>query len=110
MKQFYTALGMVSIVSVEEAIGLYFLRAGGLRNTLISSGIYGYFVVPLLAFTLRYEGIGIVNLLWNILSTMFGFGIGIYLFNERIHYLQVVGAAFSLLGIGLIIMAPKENT
>ena len=110
MKQIYSALGMISIVSVVEAVGLYFLRSGGVYNTLVSSVIYGYFVVPLLALTLKYEGIGIVNLLWNILSTLFGFGIGIYLFNERVHYLQLIGAAFSFVGIGLILMAPKEKS
>jgi len=110
MKAIYTALGMVSIVSLVEAFGLYFVRLGGAGNILISSIIYGYMVVPLLAFTLRYEGIGIVNFLWNILSTLIGFGIGIYLFNERIHYLQIVGAAFSILGIGLILMAPKDKS
>jgi len=107
MKPLYTALGMVSGVSAVEAFALYFLRAGGLHNTIIASLIYGGCVVPILAKTLQYEGIGIVNLLWNILSTLFGFVIGIFLFNEKIHYLQLIGGAFSLLGIGLIIMAPR---
>ena len=96
MKPLYTALGMVSGVSAVEAFALYFLRAGGLHNTIIASLIYGGCVVPILAKTLQYEGIGIVNLLWNILSTLFGFVIGIFLFNEKIHYLQLIGGAFSL--------------
>jgi len=108
MKLIYSALGMVSIVSTVEAFALYFLRAGGLQNLLIASFIYGGGVVPLLSNTLKYEGIGIVNFLWNILSTLFGFGIGIYMFGEQIHYLQVIGVALSMLGVGLIIMAPKS--
>ena len=108
MTAIYAALGTVSIASIVEAIGLYFLRAGGLHNTIIASFVYGGGVVPVLSKALQYEGIGIVNLLWNIFSTLFGFGIGIFLFKERIHYLQMIGAAFSILGIGLIIMAPKE--
>ena len=110
MKQIYALLGTIGTVSIVEAFGLFFLRAGGFQNIFVASLIYGGGVVPLLAKALQYEGIGIVNLLWNIFSTLFGFGIGIFMFNERIHYLQIIGAAFSLLGIGLIIMAPKENT
>ena len=106
MKAIYMALQMASVVSVVEAFGLYSLRAG---HTLVASLIYGLGVVPLLSRILKYEGIGIVNLLWNILSTLFGFGIGIFIFNERIHYLQFIGALLSLLGIGLIVMAPKEE-
>ena len=105
MKAIYNALSLVFIVSAVESVGLFFLRAG---DTIAASLIYGAAVVPILSKTLNYEGIGIVNLLWNIFSTLFGFGIGVLLFNERIHYLQYIGAAFSIFGIGLIIMAPKE--
>jgi multidrug transporter EmrE-like cation transporter len=108
MKEIYAALGTVSVASVVEATGLYFLRAGGLQNTITASLIYGGGVVPLLSKALQFEGIGIVNLLWNIFSTLIGFVIGIYFFKERVHYLQMIGAAFSVVGIGLIIMAPKE--
>jgi drug/metabolite transporter (DMT)-like permease len=110
MKQIYALLGTIGGVSIVEAFGLFFLRSGGFQNTLIACLFYGAGVAPLLAKSLQYEGIGIVNLLWNIVSTLFGFGIGIYLFNERVHYLQLIGAAFSFLGIGLILMAPKDKS
>jgi len=106
MKAIYAALQMASAASIVEAFGLYSLRAG---NILVTSLIYGLGVVPLLSRALKYEGIGIVNLLFNIMTTLFGFGIGIFIFNERIHYLQIIGALLSLLGIGLIVMAPKEE-
>jgi len=106
MKAIYAALQMASAASIVEAFALYSLRA---NNVLAASLIYGAGVVPLLSMGLKYEGIGMVNFLWNILSTLFGFGIGIYIFNERIHYLQIIGALLSLLGIGLIVMAPKEE-
>jgi len=109
MKQIYALLGTISVASIVEAFGLFFMRSGGFQNTLIASLLYGGAVVPLLAKALQYQGLGIVNLLWNILSTLFAFGIGIHMFNERIHYLQVIGATLSLLGIGLIVMAPKEE-
>ena len=108
MKEIYTALGTISIASVLEATSLYYLQAGGLQNTIMASLIYAGGVVPFLSKALQYGGIGIVNLLWNIFSTLFGFGIGIIIFKERVHYMQYIGAAFSIVGIGLIIMAPKE--
>jgi multidrug transporter EmrE-like cation transporter len=108
MKEVYAALGAISIASVLEATSLFFLQAGGLQNTVMASIIYAGGVVPFLSKALKYEGIGIVNLLWNVFSTLFGFGIGIVLFKERVHYLQYIGAALSMLGIGFIIMAPTE--
>ena len=108
MKEIYLALGTISIASIVEAFSLYYLQAGGLQTTIMASLIYAGGVVPLLSKALQYEGIGIVNVLWNVFSTLFGFGIGVVIFKQRIHYLEYVGAAFSIVGIGLIIMAPKE--
>ena len=109
MKQILTAMGLVTITSIIEAVGLYNIRFGGITHTAIASLIYGLGVVPMLSQTIMYEGIGIVNFLWNILSTLFGFGIGIYMFNEKVHYLQMIGVLVSTAGIGLILIAPKQK-
>jgi multidrug transporter EmrE-like cation transporter len=108
MKNILIAAGLVSITSIIEAFALYNIRFGGFTHTAIASLIYGLGVVPMLSKTIVYEGIGIVNFLWNIMSTLFGFGIGIYLFKEEVHYLQVMGAIVSMAGIGMILLVPKK--
>jgi len=103
------ALGWVSLVSAVEAFGLFFLRQGGLLATGKASLIYALGVVPLLTQALKYEGIGLVNFFWNVLSTLIAFGIGVYFFGEKIHGMQQVGIAVCLLGLLIIEMAPKEK-
>ena len=103
------ALGWITATSVVEAIGLYYVKLGGPLNTLLASLLYGAGVIPLLSRTVQYEGIGIVNFLWNILSTLLGFVIGLLYFKERIHSLQVIGVGLSLLGIGCILLAPRGS-
>jgi hypothetical protein len=106
MKPILTAFGLTMITSIIEAFGLYNIRLGGMQSTVLASIIYGLGVVPMLSATMGYAGIGMVNFFWNVLSTLFGFAIGIYLFNEKIRYLQLIGVLFSLLGLGLILLAP----
>lgn len=73
-----------------------------------ASLIYGLFVVPLLSKALKYEGIGMVNFFWNILSTILMFTIGVLFFKERIAHLQVVGVILGLLGLGLVIISDER--
>jgi multidrug transporter EmrE-like cation transporter len=103
------ALTWISAVGLLESIGLYLIRTKVFENQVAAAALYGLGVVPLLSKAVAFEGIGIVNFLWNIISTLTGFCIGIYLFNEKVHALQVAGVAISLLGIGLIFMAPKAQ-
>jgi multidrug transporter EmrE-like cation transporter len=103
------AFGWISLVSVVESFALFFVREGGLLSTIKASLIFALGVVPLLGQALKYEGIGIVNFIWNILSTLAGFGIGMFFFNEKLHGMQQAGVLVSLLGLALIQMAPKEK-
>jgi multidrug transporter EmrE-like cation transporter len=106
MKDIYVASGFVTITAVVEAVALYYIRAGGLVNTSIASVLYALGAVPLLAFATKYEGIGISNFLWNVLSTLIGFGIGIYFYKEKIRNMQIMGVIVSLVGVAMILMDP----
>lgn len=102
-----TLLGFV--ISVVEAVGLTVLRRGGAWAIPMASLTYAFFVVPLLSYGLKYEGIGMTNFLWNVFSTLMMFAIGIYVFREKVHHQQLIGVLVSLLGIGLILMAPDSG-
>lgn len=103
------ALGWITATSLVEAVGLYTVKLGGIRNLLFACLLYGAGVAPLLSKTVQYEGIGLINFFWNILSTLLGFAIGILYFKERIHYLQAIGVGLSLVGIGCILLAPTTK-
>jgi multidrug transporter EmrE-like cation transporter len=109
MKAIYIASGLVTITAIVEAVALYFIRAGGVLNISIASALYAAGAVPLLAFTTKYEGIGIANFLWNVLSTLIGFGIGIFMFQEKIRRIQVLGVLVSMLGVGMILLDPDAK-
>lgn len=109
MKDIYIATGVITITSLVEAFGLYFIRAGGAKNTSLASVIYALGVVPLLSWASKYEGIGLANFMWNVLSTIFGFSIGIFMFKEKIHNMQIMGVAVSLVGLGMILLDPDAK-
>ena len=109
MKAIYIASGLVMITAAVEAVALYFIRVGGVMNISIASVLYAVGAVPLIAFATKYEGIGISNFLWNVMSTLIGFGIGIFMFKERIRNIQIMGVLVSLLGVGMILMDPEAK-
>lgn len=108
-----SSIGIVSLVSIIEAVSLTLLRIEDKNSVvfrlIIASSIYAFAVVPLLFKTLEYQGIGMVNFLWNILSTILMFGIGIFIFKEKVESLQVIGLLISFLGIGLILLSEQTK-
>lgn len=100
------AAGWITLLTSIEAVALSLLRSGGVMKAVIASLIYSLAVVPLLIKTLQYEGVGMVNFLWNIFSTLLMFMIGIYFFGERIAKMQLLGVCVSFVGIAMVLMAP----
>ena len=98
---------LVFFVSLIEAIGLTLLKSTWKYAIPFTALNYGLVVVPLLALSLKYEGVGIVNFLFNIFSTIIVFLIGIYYFKEKINNLQLTGVIMSLFGIGVVLMGSE---
>ena len=103
------AVFFIAITTIIESIGLTILKQGSAYAIPIASVMYALCVVPLIHITLQYEGVGITNFLWNIFSTLIMFGIGIYVFKEKVHSLQLIGILVCLLGVGLILMSPEDK-
>lgn len=103
------ALAIVAGASLVEALGLTALRLNKYYSIPIASAIYAFFVIPLLYIALKFQGVGMVNFFWNVFSTIMMFLIGIYVFDEHLHNLQIIGVLFSLLGLFLILVAPESS-
>jgi multidrug transporter EmrE-like cation transporter len=106
MKDLYVGTSIITLTAIIEAFALYFVRGG---NTIAGSLIYGLIVIPLLGWSIKYEGIGLMNFMWNILSTMFGFAIGVYLYGEKVRSVQIMGVLVSLTGVAMILLDPEAK-
>ncbi len=105
MNDIQTACCILLILCIFEAIALTLIRVGDTRKVVVASFIYGLIVVPLLYVSFKYQGLGMINFMWNVFSTLLAFLVGFYMFNEKVDNLQILGAMISLLGLGLIILA-----
>jgi multidrug transporter EmrE-like cation transporter len=77
--------------SVGHKMGYYLL---GIIFYVISATIF----MKLLS----YEKVGVINLIWNIMSTLFVFIMGYLMFNENLNSYELVGAVMAIAGLILL--------
>lgn len=103
------------LLTIVEAIALYSIKKSVVTPSnkrmyfLISIIFYGLGVSYFLYKLTEIEGIGMVNFLWNIFSTLTGFLIGIYLFSEEAALVQWIGVGLGFLALGLIILGDTRK-
>jgi len=105
MESIPDAIPWIGLAGAVETIALTFLRVGGFWNCVIAGVIFAVGVVPLLSKALEFTGIGMANFLWNVLSTITLFSVGIFFFSEKLTKLKLIGILVALFGIGLILIA-----
>jgi multidrug transporter EmrE-like cation transporter len=98
------AFPWILLSSVIEAGALTLLRIGGKWNIIYAAAIFACAVVPLLSKALEWQGIGIVNFVWNVFSTILMFAIGYFFFDETFTYLKAVGVSCALFGISILLL------
>jgi len=99
-----SAMPWIMLSSVVEAGALTLLRIGGKWNVLYAAAIFACAVVPLLSKALEWEGVGMVNFVWNVFSTFLMFSIGYFFFEEELTYLKLVGILCCIFGIGILLL------
>ena len=102
------AVAATFLITFVEAIALFYMKHDKKWGMYIAMPIFGLCVVPLLAYSLEHEGVGIVNFLWTISSVVVMFALGVYVFNERVHYLHLIGISMCLAGIALILLSHDD--
>ncbi len=92
-----------------EIIAMTLLQKEQLQSNksylIIAMAIYGLIIPIIILKTLNYNGIGTVNLMWNILTTVSMVIIGYYYFNEKINHLHVLSLMFGIASIILLYVA-----
>lgn len=87
------SIAMTALTKYSKSYNTYYLIAGIV--------LYGIVIPYMIITSLNYSGIGTVNLLWNIITTVSMIVIGYYMFNEKVNHLHIVSL---LLGVGSIII------
>jgi multidrug transporter EmrE-like cation transporter len=86
-------LAMTALTKYSKSYNNYYLIAGMV--------LYGMLIPYMILVSLNYSGIGTVNFLWNIITTVFMIVIGYYMFNDKINNLHIISL---LLGLGSIVI------
>jgi multidrug transporter EmrE-like cation transporter len=73
------------------------IHVGWFTQAIIFLPILIYISQPLIFLqSLNYEGIAVMNIIWNVLSSVFVTIEGIYIFNEKITHTKMLGIILSL--------------
>ena len=100
-----TILYFISIV-LFEILALYSVKKYSIsyNKIYLIISIFSYSVIPIFLYLILKDNqkISTVNIIWNILSSIYGLMIGILIFNEKIDNTQIIG--FILGFIALLFM------
>ena len=108
-KNILTVCLIILTLCIIESVALICIKLGTWQRGAIAAFIYAALVVPLLMWAVQFEGIGMVNFIWNVLSTLVMFMVGIYWFHEKIDQSQLIGVITALFGIGIILLSPNNK-
>jgi multidrug transporter EmrE-like cation transporter len=95
----------VVLVLLSETAAMSFLKEYALSGNIISliCGFFGYAMVSMfLIRSYRYEGMGIVNVLWSAFSVILVIATGLFFFGEHISTPEACGTAFVILGVVIL--------
>jgi drug/metabolite transporter (DMT)-like permease len=71
--------------------------------TGLGTSVFLYAIQPLLFYkALSFEGMAVINLLWNVISSFVVTLVGIFYFKEKLSHTKLIGVLFSVLAIGLL--------
>lgn len=114
MKKKHTILTLISfvfILTLIESCGLTLITKhsvkGHIYYYILGCLIYGLIVPFFILKSLEYEGVGTVNLLWNIMSTVTMIAIGYIIFKEKVNNLHLISLLLGLSSIVLLYFANK---
>jgi multidrug transporter EmrE-like cation transporter len=100
-------LGLVLLISISECLGQSCLKTyheNPSKLWLWILGVLFYTIVcALLVMSYKYKGMGIVNVIWSGISVLIIVSTGVLFFEETITWLDKIGIALILTGIGCVV-------
>lgn len=99
---------MFSLIVALEFIALYsiklFSQQSNNRKYLYLS-MFCYGIIPILLFYILQitHQISTINVTWNILSTLYGFAIGVWIYKEDLSNRQILGVVLGTIALILVL-------
>jgi len=95
----------IGAIVVSEAVAYYMLKNYSMHRhpSLFVAGVLCYAAVCyFLVRSFAYKDIGIVNIIWSVVSILAILGVGTVFFHESINWKEGLGIGFALIGIVLL--------
>jgi len=93
---------LVFCILIAETTGLAMLKEHALTGNMLhlAAGLGLYFVINILvAISMKYEDMGIINILWSSFSVILVVVTGMVFFEETLDVKHVIGIAFVIAGV-----------
>ncbi len=94
---------LTGILAGTETIAMTALteysKNSNMKHLLLGVFIYGFAIPYLILKSLNFKGIGTVNCMWNIITTVAMVAIGSYMFNDNVNRLHLVSLVFGVASI-----------
>lgn len=95
----------ISATALLDVISSVFIKEWTIHGTLVDLAI-GVFALAAsgvsFAFSMKYFGLAISNVLWNSFSTIFLAAIAIFFFHEKLSAVQLAGILITIFGVALV--------
>ena len=104
----YTGL-LAGVETISMTSLTQYAKNKNILYLLLGLFIYGIIIPFLIIFSLKFEGIGTVNFLWNIITTVSMIMIGHYVFGDRMNYLHLISAFLGISAMIVLFMANKKK-
>lgn len=105
---------LITLIIIFEGIAQYHIR----KSKDNDSDIYYYFLIGVLAYSVvcvllrkcyDFDGIGMTNFIWSIMSIITIMLIGIIAFNERLTRNDIIGIILAVIGLYFIFMMDHDE-
>ncbi|MCL5772975.1 MAG: SMR family transporter [Firmicutes bacterium] len=100
---FYFLIVAIGLIDFISSILLRYWAGNG-KPLLLVTGVFGFAMVGLLfAFSMKYQGLAVANILWTACAVIFCTIAGMFLFKEHLSVSQIIGTLLILTGLVFVI-------
>ena len=104
----YTAL-LAGFETISMTALTQYSKDKNILYLLLGIIIYGLIIPFLVIISLNFEGIGTVNFLWNIITTVSMIVIGYYIFGDKVNHLHFISLFLGISAIVVLMIADSKN-
>ena len=104
----YTGL-LAGVETISMTALTQYVKSKNKWYLLLGMFIYALIIPFLVIISLNFEGIGTVNFLWNIITTVSMIVIGYYVFGDSVNHLHLISLLLGISAIVVLMMADKKK-